>query len=316
MSSDSEKFAHWLGKLANLNAARTSGLGIAPHKPLMIFSVIDLIEMGILRDRWVAYDADLVTRFRDYWDHVVERRRNLPEITMPFNALGGERDAVWERFDEHGNPSKSKLTTRLCHLDPDLHDCLLIPDFRLSARRVLIATYFTPPEQVSLCARFGLPVPDTAEMAEFAKDRQAFKVSQKKGRAIGFRAEVGSGYRYTCALTGYRLDTETGTLVQAAHIHQHAKSGNDDPRNGLALTPDAHWMFDAGLWTAEPKGDAFIVRVAQGCFQEAAGEGRSLLDRDGKGLVFDPYARLRPGVEFLEWHRTVVFLRSGASKGL
>jgi hypothetical protein len=30
----------WLGKLANLHAAKTPGLGIAPHKPLMIFSLI------------------------------------------------------------------------------------------------------------------------------------------------------------------------------------------------------------------------------------------------------------------------------------
>ena len=33
---------HWLGKLANLNAARTA----APHKPLMLLTVIDLIESG------------------------------------------------------------------------------------------------------------------------------------------------------------------------------------------------------------------------------------------------------------------------------
>jgi putative restriction endonuclease len=90
--------AHWLGKLANLNAAKTAGLGVAPHKPLMIFSVMDLIEMDILRDRWVPYNADLVTRFRDYWDLVVDRRKNRPEITMPFNALGGERDAIWSVF--------------------------------------------------------------------------------------------------------------------------------------------------------------------------------------------------------------------------
>jgi putative restriction endonuclease len=73
---------HWLVRLANLNAAKSASLGIAPHKPLMIFSVMDLIEMGAIRDRWVAYNADLVTRFRDYWDLVVERRKNRPEITI------------------------------------------------------------------------------------------------------------------------------------------------------------------------------------------------------------------------------------------
>ena len=303
MKSDLEKRTHWLGKLANLNAAITPGLGVAPHKPLMIFSVMDLIEMEILRDRWVSYNADLVTRFRDYWDLVVERRKNRPEITMPFNALGGERDAIWKRFDENGNASISKLTTRLCQLDPDLYECLLDPDFRLTARRMMIDAYFIPSEQVRFCERFCIPVPDTAEMAEFAKDRDAYKASQKKGRDSRFRAEVGPGYQYTCAFTGYCLQCTAGYIVQACHIHEHARSGNDDPGNGLALTPDAHWMFDKGLWTAIPKGDDFFIKVAIGGFSESSPAGGHLATYDGKPLHFTENARLRPAIEHLEWHR-------------
>lgn len=301
--SDHEKRTHWLGKLANLNAANSPELGVAPHKPLMIFSVMDLIEMGVLCDRWVPYNADLVTRFRDYWSIVVERRKNRPEITMPFNALGGERDAIWERFDENGKPSISKLTTRLCQLDSDLFDCLHDSEFRLSARRIMIATYFTPAEQVGLCERFRLPVPDTAEMANFAKNREAYKASQKKGRDSRFKAEVGSGYKYTCALTGYCLQTTAGYIVQAAHIHQHAASGNDDPRNGLALSPDAHWMFDAGLWTAVPMGDDILIEVAIGRFTETSPHGRLLADFHRKPLTFHTDASIRPDPKHFEWHR-------------
>jgi putative restriction endonuclease len=104
------------GNLANLNAARTAERGIAPHKPLMLLTFIDLIESGDIPDGWVKYDVRLVSRFRDYWELVLERQRNQPDIPMPFHALGGARDKIWERFDENGNPSKSKLTTRLCQL--------------------------------------------------------------------------------------------------------------------------------------------------------------------------------------------------------
>jgi len=300
---DHEKLTHWLGKLANLNAAKTPGLGVAPHKPLMIFSLMDLFEMGVLRDRWVPYNADLVTRFRGYWNLVMERRGNRPEISMPFNALGSDRDAIWERFDEHGNPSRSQLTTRLCHLDADFYDCLLDPNFRLAARRLLIATYFTPPEQAEICARFLLPVPDTAEMAEFTENREAFKARQKKGRDSRFKAEVDSGYQYTCALTGYCLQATNGYIVEAAHIHQHAVSGNDDPRNGLALTPDAHWMFDAGLWTAIPQGDDLLIHVAIGRFSESSPHGRLLSGFHRQPLSFHVDARLRPDAKHFEWHR-------------
>jgi putative restriction endonuclease len=308
MKPASEKQRHWLGKLANLNAAKTPGRGLAPHKPLMIFCVMDLIERGTLTDRWVAYNADLVTEFRNYWDLVVERRQNTPEITMPFNALGSDRDAVWERFDEHGNPSKSKLTTRLCHLDSDLFDCLLDPAFRRQARQRMILSYFTPSEQVQLSTRLKLPIPDTAEIAAFAKDRAAFKASQKKGRSSLFKVAVGTGYRYTCALTGYCMHCTKGYLVEAAHIHEHSKSGNDDPRNGLALSPDAHWMFDKGLWTALPNGDHFIIQVAQGTFTETSPHARSLQPYHGQPLHFAKNTTLRPDFHHLQWHTRNIYL--------
>jgi putative restriction endonuclease len=41
----------WLGKLANLNAARTAARGVAPHKPLMLLTVIDLIESDDIPNR-------------------------------------------------------------------------------------------------------------------------------------------------------------------------------------------------------------------------------------------------------------------------
>lgn len=297
------KSDYWLGKLANLNVSKSARLGIAPHKPLMIFSVMDLIEMGELQNSHVSYNVQLVTRFRDYWDHVVERRKNSPDIQMPFHALGGEQDAVWVRFDENGNPSKSKLTTRCCRLDAGLYRCLLDPKFRQDARRIMIAAYFPPEEQVGLYERFRLPLPDTSEIKQFAKDQAAFKASQNKGRSIRFRAEIGAGYKYTCALTGYSLHTPDGYMIQAAHIHEHAKSGNDDPRNGLALSPDAHWMFDKGLWTAVPEKDMFVIKVALDRFKETSPSENLLASYDGKPLFFHKNATLRPSPEHLKWHR-------------
>ena len=75
-----------------------------------------------------------------------------------------------------------------------------------------------------------------------------------------------------------------------------------------APSPDAHWMVDAGLWTVEPKGGDWLVRVAKETFQESPIDGRTLLGREGHPLVFHPQARLRPGSEFLEWHRKDCYL--------
>jgi putative restriction endonuclease len=267
----------------------------------MLLTVIDLIESGDIPDGWVKYDVRLVSRFRDYWELVRERQQNAPDIAMPFHALGS--DKVWERFNADGLPSLAKATTRLCQLDPDLFACLQDRGFRRKARETLVSIYFLPREQVMLCARLGLPVPHTAAITALQQDAAEYKASQKKGRDSRFKSDVLGGYYFTCALTGYRLDTETTSIVQAAHIHQHALSGNDDPRNGLALTPDAHWMFDAGLWTAVPKGDDLLVHVAIGRFLESSPHGRLLADFHLKPLYFHDHARLRPNAKHFEWHR-------------
>lgn len=301
--TDNEKQTYWLGKLANLNAARTAPRGIAPHKPLMLLTVIDLIESGDVPDGWLKYDVRLVSRFRDYWELVRERQRNSPDIPMPFNALGGERDQIWQCFTTGGQPSKSKLTTRLCHIDPYLFACLQDADFRREARRSLVGIYFTPSEQVMLCARLGLLAPKTEAIAVLRADAAAFKAQQKKGRDSRFKSDILGGYYFTCALTGYRLETETKSIVQAAHIHQHSVSGNDDLGNGLALTPDAHWMFDAGLWTAVPNGDHILIEIAIGRFSETSPDGRQLAGFHQKPLYFHNDARIRPDTKHFEWHR-------------
>ncbi|MCF7675302.1 MAG: HNH endonuclease [Akkermansiaceae bacterium] len=295
--------ADWLCKLANLNVARTQARGVAPHKPLMLLTVIDLIETVDIPDGWVRFDVRLVSRFRDYWELVLERQRNQPDIPMPFHALGGDKDKVWERFTADGQPSLAKATTRLCSLNPDLCACLQDAGFRRKARTTLVSIYFTPREQVMLCARLGLPVPDTEAIRAIKEDAADYKARQKKGRDSRFKSDVLGGYYFTCALTGYRLDTDTTSIVQAAHIHQHADSGNDDPGNGLALTPDAHWMFDNGLWTAISKGDDLLVRVAVGRFSESLPHGRLLSGFNGQPLHFHDHARLRPDKSHFEWHR-------------
>jgi putative restriction endonuclease len=299
---DPNPSAHWLGKLGNLHVARTKQRGLAPHKPLMLLTVIDLIESGDIPDGWVQFDVSLVSRFRDYWELVLERQRNQPDIPMPFHALGGDRDQVWSRFTTGGELSASKATTRLCFLDPELFACLQDSDFRRKARTTLVTIYFTPTEQVMLSARLGLQPPRTEEVRVLREQAVEYKARQKKGRDSRFKSDVLGGYYFTCALTGYRLDTETTSIVQAAHIHQHAVSGNDDPRNGLALTPDAHWMFDQGLWTAVPKGDDFLVHVAKERFTETIPHPQSLAAHHGKPLSFHKNARLRPALEHFRWH--------------
>jgi hypothetical protein len=64
------------------------------------------------------------------------------------------------------------------------------------------------------------------------------------------------------------VSVEGKTAVDAAHIHQFTKGGADDPRNGLALSKTAHWLFDRGFWSI---GDDYTVLVKGDQFDEAGG---------------------------------------------
>jgi putative restriction endonuclease len=142
----------------------------------------------------------------------------------------------------------------------------------------LIANYFQTEEKVALAALAGIAVPEDGE-AGCGTDEPPEEAKQK-GREARFRLRAVAAYHYTCALTRYRLTTVTaGSIVDAAHMHQFARSRNNDPRNGLALCKNAHWLFDNGLWTLT---DDCKVIVAAGCFSEEGPDQKALQDYHGQ----------------------------------
>ncbi len=293
----------WLGKLANLNTARPDKGGLPPHKPIMLLCVMEMIEDGIIKDRWVPYGADLVMRFKNFWPLVQERRGNRPDIPMPFHALGSHRDAIWKTCAEDGTPSGSRDTTRLCCLDPVLYDLLQDPSFRAEARKVLVEAYFPPLEKFAFYVRLGMKEPESDDLTKLREDSVEYRISIHRARDQKFKSLVLNGYYQTCALTGVRLISEEGCMVHAAHIHQHARSGNDDPKNGLALTPDAHWLFDAGLWTVVCRDNGFFIKVALDRFKESSPAGPRVAPYHDQPLKFHKHSLLRPDPRHFEWHR-------------
>jgi putative restriction endonuclease len=174
------------------------------------------------------------------------------------------------------------------------------PASRDMARRILIATYFQPSERISLYELFGMAVPSEDEIARDARYK-APDEAQSQGREVRFRLTIVAAYNYTCALTGYRLTTITGrSIVDAAHIHQFADSRNNDPRNGLALTKNAHWLFDNGLWALS---DDYRVVVAQSNFAEGGPEEHLLARYSGRKIQLPQAQTLWPSLLHIAWHR-------------
>lgn len=289
--------AYWLKQIATLKVDKASG-DPAPHKPLLRLVVFDLAEEGLLEQEILALTGELAFRFCTYWTVVAARRTQRPEIRMPFHHL--KSGGFWAVLTEEGKPSPDKKLTAFAKLDSSFLKCIHDPDFRNTARRLVVGRHFSGEEQVALCALLDIPVPsETQVLRECAAAEQAAAAEQ--GREARFRLTVIPAYNYTCALTGYRLLTITsGSIVDAAHIHRFADSKNNDPRNGIALCKNAHWLFDVGLWTL---GDDYRVRVASTKFSESGADALLLKSMESHKILLPSDAKFWPDPIHLAWHR-------------
>jgi putative restriction endonuclease len=293
---------YWLGKFSKLRVDRARG-DPAPHKPLLLLVLCDLVEQASLSHDTLALTPELAFHFYTYWSIVAERRPQRPDVRLPFHHLSG--DGIWSVLDQQGNPSPDKKLTRYAKLTGDLVAFLEDPANREKARHVLIAKYFRPSEQIALYAMIGLPVPSRQEIEQNAAYKSP-EEAQLAGREARFRIRVVSAYNFTCALSAYRLTTITaGSIVDAAHIHEFRDSRNNDPHNGIALSKNAHWTFDQGLWTI---ANDYRIIVAVGHFAEAGPNEDNLLSSyHGRRLHLPGDRNLWPDPIHLAWHRKVRF---------
>jgi putative restriction endonuclease len=286
----------WLGRIAHLRVYKARG-GPAPHKPLLLLVLLDLAEQGELRQDPLPLTPELAFRFYSYWNIVAHRRNQRPDVRFPFHHL--QSDGFWSALGEDGKSSPDDRLTRSAALAPDFSGALRDAAFREKARRILIANYFQHEERIALCAMVGLPVPrddDAALDAAYSSPEEA----RKKGREARFRLNVVAAYNYTCALTGYRLTTiAAGSIVEAAHIHPFSRSRNNDPRNGLALCRNAHWLFDNGLWSLT---DDYKVLVAVGRYAEDSPDQKPLHEYQGRSILLPQDRTLWPDRVHVAWH--------------
>ena len=302
MSAAVSTVDHWLGKLTRLRAASgnaTDGVsGAAPHKPLLLLSILDLAESGKLLGRVLTRAPELVLRFRELGTLVAERWPTRLEFRLPFYHL--KTQGFWQAFTAEMQPAYAPQSCMVIELDPTLFELLADRDFRVKARLVLVSRYFNEIERAALFEFLGLVSAGTAREAKGVLAK-ALEDGKRKGRSARFQVRVVDDYFHTCALTGYRCFTAGGSsIVDAAHIESWAKTQNDDLTNGLALSKNAHWMFDSGLWAVDD--DLRVIGRAHR-FSEAGPEAQLLRSYAGRHLQFDPKAKLRPSIDALRKHR-------------
>lgn len=291
-----------------------------PHKPVLLLSMLELAENGQLGRNEVHFGPALFEYFDEYWQAVAGDE--VGKIEYPFWYMKSE--PFWDLVPLSGqdevvrkkgsSPVSGKwLRDHVAHarLDSDLFEAMQDADARDRMRGVLVAEHFPQrKEAVEQIREFERSVYRyTQIIRRWSEPGTLYRAAPEHVRDAAFRRVVTSAYDYTCAVSGVRLTLPAGgtyQLVQAAHIHDWAVSHDDDPQNGIALSPNYHWLFERGLFTLDEKWHVNVSPAARDCI----GTTGELLERYRRRPIALPAEEsLWPGQDYLEWHRANKYLR-------
>jgi putative restriction endonuclease len=297
----------------------------APHKPLLLLSVLDLFEQGAVESNLIELTSDLGELFSQYWVKVApfDRRGN---IVLPFFHLRSE--GFWHLLPRTGKEealnaaSQMRSLTQLremvigARLDEALYKILCAREPRDLLRSVLIQIYFAPELQTLLVEQGAinyesflyskklLEQPEQQTIRETLAEEETYPSA---ARDQGFRRAVVIAYAHRCALCGVRVRTLDGhTVVTAAHIIPWSVGHDDRPANGMALCRTCHWVFDEGLLSVSLTYEI----LASSQLRVADNLSGYLMGLEGRGIVRPVERVYWPDFESLKWHRKHIFRRS------
>jgi len=318
----------YLPKFSHLRTDRTGGWtaatqGQAPHKPILLLSVLDLFAQGRITTNLIEITPELGELFAAYWSKVMppERRGNL---ALPFFHL--RSSGFWHLLPQPGQESAlvaARQVDRLsqlgrlilgARLDDDLYQLLQVAESRNALRTILIQTYFAS-EYHPILLTLGEINLQAFVYSQHLIEQARKQVKEMPGeddvyqpvvRDQGFRRAVVRIYNHRCAFCGVRMLTSDGrTAVDAAHIIPWGLSHDDDPHNGMALCGLCHWTFDQGLLGVSVK---YLVLLSSELriTQNVPGHLQTL---ESRSIIGPSEQELWPHVDALEWHRQNIFRR-------
>ncbi len=131
----------------------------APHKPLLLLSVVDLIKEGVISSNIIDPTDHLSERFAKLWDKIGLENLDFeaePSIHLPFFHLANENEVnqFWHLIikpgmEEHamqrpGSLEKLREVFVGAEINEDLFKYLSSDDSRSVLRETLTQTYFSP----------------------------------------------------------------------------------------------------------------------------------------------------------------------------
>ena len=303
----------YIAKLTNLRIDRAHGN--APHQPVLLLSIIELIEQGRVCENKIIPSPELVETFVKYWSVITDRK---PNLALPFFHL--KNRSFWHHHPNPGYENALKVVTQIKtvsrlreimaygYFDNDLFMLLTQPESREYIRQKLIDTYLAHKKQEIInlikeeqqISEYSDKIVEQVENAFISDGEFAQFEAENKIRKAGFRQAIMRIYKYTCSICQIHIMTLDGeSVTEAAHIIPFSISKNDDVRNGISLCKLHHWAFDKGLISLNK---AYKVIVSELISERGPTEWR-LKTLQGKEILLPDHKELYPAQDALAWHR-------------
>lgn len=299
-------------KITHLRVDRSKG--VAPHKPILLLAIIELIEYGKLSENKI-YPTPLTTStFLKYWSRL-NSETHRANVSLPFFHLKSE--GFWHLHPNKGYEKVLEFTKSIrtfselrrvvshATIDDNLFLIFSNKAYRENIRECLIETYFQD-EQEILIGIFKENEEMGEQQIELIADSSKKFIPIKEDNLSGvkrnnvFRNTIMSVYDYTCSICKMQVITLDGaSIVDAAHIIPFSTSHNNDIRNGFALCKNHHWCFDRGLITVNPNYKIDISPLVD--------DSEFLTDLSGETVLLPRIRKLYPSLDAFEWHRENIF---------
>ncbi|MEL7038828.1 MAG: HNH endonuclease [Cyanobacteria bacterium J06592_8] len=331
-SEDKRTLLDYCERFAELKVDRNQKLGDAPHQPILLLSVIDLIAQGLIKENQIYVSEQLKQKFNNYWNilktHNSDRglHNRTPGLHYPFTAL--EKSQVWHvkyneeekqrRQEQIANRPKPEHRNRnpqaksfrdlqklveYAYLDDELFELLQDSESRKTIVDTLISVWFSDSNnelQDILNINLSFEEIDTAEKVKAPKTR----LTRSLVRDAFFRKAVVHIYDYRCAFCGLKVTRKINqTIVDGAHIKPFAKFYDSKVDNGISFCKNHHWAFDWGWFTID---STYRIRVAND-LEEISPNSKPIREFNGESIFLPSSEKHFPRLDALDWHRKNVF---------
>ena len=243
--------------------------GDAPHKPILLLSVLQTFQNGLNTSQRIYITPELVALFKSNWSLLVTTKHDC-RFALPFYHLTS--DKFWKIIPKSGfeNILQLKASMRsFANLNAAV-DCAIIEDDLLALmkdqksngilQQFLLDEYF-PNTKVNFSNSTSgqQNLFDDIEnkilnepSEEYCQEIKKLMLQQNEEeiflRGSLFKREIPKIYNNTCCISGMRIDaTISISMIDACHIVPFSESYDDTITNGITLCPNLHRAFDRGL---------------------------------------------------------------------